>query len=476
MKAAVYVMGVNGTWRIWVSLAMEVDWWWHQMTWAKRDNTAEAKQIVTIASNLPLGWAVKLRERFESTQEMGSWGCKEWRVHTLKLLQQEIKCEADEGKAIVEGWGGEISIWSVEGGRWRCKSDDRQAGRNIETTVSVTEEISGNRVRSNGFLMEHSDQLLQAVYGRSLLASELEALLTEQCPELSGHWRSIVQLLHLQGRLVLDAAVGEAARLGLARRAWRQHPSGAGVPRAAARWLPHPGLRRRFASRRALPRCRRCGSGATGRTPCAACGLSGCAYCEACLALGRSRACALLVRSAPLPAVRCTAGPDPTVAARRWGLSAAQAEAAGAALGFLAERRQRSASPGPERFLLWAVTGAGKTEMIFPLLEAALGAGGRALVASPRRDVVLELAPRLARAFPGERLAVLYGGSAERWSDARLILATTHQLLRFYHSFDLVIIDELDAFPKITFHTRLIVDDIRNFCWNKAAFPSMNFF
>ncbi|MNO38676.1 Transcription-repair-coupling factor [compost metagenome] len=85
--------------------------------------------------------------------------------------------------------------------------------------------------------------------------------------------------------------------------------------------------------------------------------------------------------------------------------------------------------------------------MIFPLLEAVLAAGGRALVATPRRDVVLELAPRLAKAFPAETLAVLYGGSAERWVSGRLTLATTHQLLRFHHGFDLVIIDELDAFP-----------------------------
>ncbi|MEK3750272.1 helicase-related protein [Paenibacillus sp. FSL E2-8871] len=145
--------------------------------------------------------------------------------------------------------------------------------------------------------------------------------------------------------------------------------------------------------------------------------------------------------------MRCTAALDPTAAAGRWGLSPAQAGAAGAALGFLAERRERSAKPCPERFLLWAVTGAGKTEMIFPLLEAVLAAGGRVLVATPRRDVVLELAPRFAKAFPAETLAVLYGGSAERWVSGRLTLATTHQLLRFHHSFDLVIIDELDAFP-----------------------------
>ncbi|WP_379138070.1 helicase-related protein [Paenibacillus sp. sgz500958] len=107
----------------------------------------------------------------------------------------------------------------------------------------------------------------------------------------------------------------------------------------------------------------------------------------------------------------------------------------------------KAALPGPDRFLLWAVTGAGKTEMIFPLLDSVLASGGRVLVATPRRDVVLELAPRLASAFPQERLTVLYGGSQDRWNDGAITLATTHQLLRFYQGFDLVILDEVDAFP-----------------------------
>jgi len=85
--------------------------------------------------------------------------------------------------------------------------------------------------------------------------------------------------------------------------------------------------------------------------------------------------------------------------------------------------------------------------MIFPLLDRILGGGGRALVATPRRDVVLELAPRLAKAFPNAERAVLYGGSRDRWENAALTLATTHQLLRFQGAFDLVLVDELDAFP-----------------------------
>lgn len=221
-----------------------------------------------------------------------------------------------------------------------------------------------------------------------------------------------LQLAHLQGRLTLHAAV-EPPRPPAARRGPRRGP---GAPGEALQARPAAGawerLRRAIPRRTVGPRCLRCGSAATGRTACAACGLPGCAYCEACLALGRSRACALLVRSAPVPAVRGTAG-GPTALRERWGLSAAQAEAAAQALAWLAERPGRAGMPPKERsdfgwggdlrrareprdFLLWAVTGAGKTEMIFPLLEAVLAGGGKALVATPRRDVVLELAPRLS--------------------------------------------------------------------------------
>ncbi|QZA33208.1 helicase-related protein [Hydrogenibacillus sp. N12] len=100
----------------------------------------------------------------------------------------------------------------------------------------------------------------------------------------------------------------------------------------------------------------------------------------------------------------------------------------------------------PPTLLLWAVTGAGKTEMLFPAVEALLSAGRRVLWATPRRDVVLELWPRLRAAFPGAVVA-LYGG-AEAFAEASaLTLSTTHQALLFERFFDVVIVDEADAFP-----------------------------
>ncbi|QHW35166.1 DEAD/DEAH box helicase family protein [Paenibacillus rhizovicinus] len=128
-----------------------------------------------------------------------------------------------------------------------------------------------------------------------------------------------------------------------------------------------------------------------------------------------------------------------------WGLSPAQTAAATAALAYINASETRSQAR--RRFLLWAVTGAGKTEMIFPLIESCLDRGGRALIATPRRDVVLELDPRIRKAFPDASVVTLYGGSEQRWEQGVITLATTHQLFRFREGFDLVIVDEIDAFP-----------------------------
>lgn len=97
--------------------------------------------------------------------------------------------------------------------------------------------------------------------------------------------------------------------------------------------------------------------------------------------------------------------------------------------------------------LLWAVTGAGKTEMMFAGIAAAIVRGERIGIASPRVDVCLELFPRLKAAFANCDIALLHGRQELPYHYAQLTICTTHQLLRFYHAFDNLIIDEVDAFP-----------------------------
>jgi competence protein ComFA len=106
--------------------------------------------------------------------------------------------------------------------------------------------------------------------------------------------------------------------------------------------------------------------------------------------------------------------------------------------------------------------------MIFPLIEFELAQGRKVMIATPRKDVVLELAPRVQSAFPQHALVTLYGGSQQRWEQGDITLATTHQMLRFHQGFDLVILDELDAYP---FHNNPMLE----FAAQKACKPHGRF-
>lgn len=97
--------------------------------------------------------------------------------------------------------------------------------------------------------------------------------------------------------------------------------------------------------------------------------------------------------------------------------------------------------------LIYAVCGAGKTEILFDPIYRLLTKGKRICVAAPRVDVILELAPRFKKAFPKTAISALYGGVKAPSEPAQLILATTHQLYRFQDAFDTIFVDEADAFP-----------------------------
>jgi late competence protein required for DNA uptake (superfamily II DNA/RNA helicase) len=446
LRVVVYAIGFKGSWAIKWSLDIRVDvLWWKQQV----DTHGCSGRMVFLSGAMALSQAAELEQRFEERPDLRNWDLRRWEFWLQEQLREKKESvrhdgfffagQAGHGITSDEDGNRELWLWDL------LKTPPEAVFRLLEEAASAGR--MKQRLHEAGAVDELSrqaDMLTELLRGRSLLAAEVDALLQEAAPMLAGAWHSAAQLASLQGRLVLDAGL----------------TADAGPPRGR-------GLLR--TGRAKLPRCRRCGSEATGAAACAACGRADCAYCEACLALGRSRACSLLLRSAAgrAPAVRAAAGQSTAAVRGRWGLSAAQGDAACAALGFLAEpprggsaggrgrawrpqehgARRGHAPAALSRFLLWAVTGAGKTEMIFPLLGSILDRGGRVLVATPRRDVVLELAPRLAKAFQDTRIVTLYGGSAERWQAGELTLATTHQLMRFYQAFDLVVIDELDAFP-----------------------------
>jgi len=105
--------------------------------------------------------------------------------------------------------------------------------------------------------------------------------------------------------------------------------------------------------------------------------------------------------------------------------------------------------------IVWAVCGAGKTEMMFESIAKALTAGKRVCWAIPRSDVVIDLAPRIKTAFPNAAVVTLHGNSDEKAEYGDIVVTTVHQMIRFYQAFDFLIIDEVDAFP-YTFDEMLV--------------------
>ena len=100
-----------------------------------------------------------------------------------------------------------------------------------------------------------------------------------------------------------------------------------------------------------------------------------------------------------------------------------------------------------ERNILFeAVCGAGKTECVLELIKDRLNKGLKVGWAIPRRQVVLELTSRLQKVFPSLSIIAVCEGYTTQLS-ADLVLFTTHQAFRYKQSFDVLILDEVDAFP-----------------------------
>lgn len=96
--------------------------------------------------------------------------------------------------------------------------------------------------------------------------------------------------------------------------------------------------------------------------------------------------------------------------------------------------------------LVHAVCGSGKTEIVLEVIKYAIECGDKVGFAVPRRDVVIELHERFTEIFKRNKVALVYGGHTDNLN-GDLVCLTTHQLYRYKEYFDLLIIDEVDAFP-----------------------------
>ncbi len=298
-------------------------------------------------------------------------------------------------------------------------------------------------------------EVLGALSGRILFREELEISLAENSHSAGdsfgecGFWKwkieDILQVLALKGEIEVLPALG-FTRLTVV---------------TCFRCGNRTELRSRFWEPEFSGR-----NGQVFRAGCQVCGFPS-VYCEQCNTLGDSRLCRGLYAA---PGSKRPLEMELSIEPRGVPpLTPAQQAASEELVRFvgripaLQSKEDRDEGPGevvtagkvfwrkPKRhikeILIWAVCGAGKTEVVFGAIAKALNRGGRVLYAIPRRDVVRELAPRLQSAFTDVELLASYGGSTGKYRPARLVTATTHQVVRYYRNFDLVILDEVDAYP-----------------------------
>ena len=96
--------------------------------------------------------------------------------------------------------------------------------------------------------------------------------------------------------------------------------------------------------------------------------------------------------------------------------------------------------------LVYAVCGSGKTEICLSLIEHCITKGLKVGFAVPRRSVCYELYCRFRNIFRRNKVVSVYGGH-HRDIEGDIVCLTTHQLFRYPNYFDLLIMDEIDAFP-----------------------------
>jgi competence protein ComFA len=95
--------------------------------------------------------------------------------------------------------------------------------------------------------------------------------------------------------------------------------------------------------------------------------------------------------------------------------------------------------------LIEAICGAGKTEMVFKKIKMCLNAGKTVGFITPRKEVTKELFNRFKNLSENE--IGLWCDRSNNKIYTQLVFLTSHQLSHFIKYFELIIFDEVDAFP-----------------------------
>lgn len=110
---------------------------------------------------------------------------------------------------------------------------------------------------------------------------------------------------------------------------------------------------------------------------------------------------------------------------------------------------------------VWACTGSGKTEICYKVIQYALNTKKRVCFCIPRTELVKELYSRIRTDFKNIDIGLVYGGFNED-EDAQFVICTMHQLYRYVGTgFDLMIADEVDAFP---YYNNQVLNEIFEKC------------
>ena len=96
--------------------------------------------------------------------------------------------------------------------------------------------------------------------------------------------------------------------------------------------------------------------------------------------------------------------------------------------------------------LVYAVCGSGKTEICLQIIQYVIESGLKVGFAVPRKSVCYELKCRFQQLFSKNKVIAVFGG-CHKVLDGDIVCLTTHQLFRYKNYFDLLIMDEIDAFP-----------------------------
>ncbi|WP_339220322.1 hypothetical protein [Paenibacillus sp. FSL W7-1332] len=226
MQIVVYAIRTSEKWECHLSLDMQVDLQWWYGVKRSTDEKESACSLVLLSTQVPLGWAVVIQERFRSIQDMDQWGKSDWQKYLYQSLSWFLLHEPE----------GSRSQWSV-----LFKEIQMLDGSYVNYSIKKR-----NVVEDWTLLMQQAELLIQCMVGRALLAGEVEALLAEVSGD-TGDWRSAAQLGILLGRLRLEAGLAQPAPQGapgwLRRRATAPAAGDAAARPEAARHAPRAARR-----------------------------------------------------------------------------------------------------------------------------------------------------------------------------------------------------------------------------------------